>query len=117
VTVLLPLDPVMAATGAAASRANSSMSPITGTPRARAARIAGSSRETPGETTNSPAARKMRSSKPPRNSAVSGSSSRRLASPGGWARLSMTAAAIPRPAKKRAQDSPVLPRPTIRGRP
>ena len=53
VTVDLPLLPVMPMTGARAWRANSSMSPITGTPAALSAFTKGSSSETPGETTAS----------------------------------------------------------------
>jgi len=53
VTVDLPLEPVMATTGAVFSRANSSMSPSTSAPRARASAMSGVCTDTPGLTTRS----------------------------------------------------------------
>ena len=111
VTVLLPLEPVMAATGAATTRAKISMSPTTGTPRAAAAATAGSAGDNPGLSTTASAWAKAASSSPPVNTATSGSSARSAASPGGWSRVSATATSYPQPARKRAADRPLAPRP------
>ena len=85
----------MAQIGASAARANSSTSPTTDTPRARASWIRGSARATPGLTTSRSAAAKTSGRKPPTNTARSGISWRRVSSPGGLSRESVTAAITP----------------------
>ena len=65
-TVLLPLEPVMAATGDPVSRANSSMSPQTGTPSAAVSAMTGVATATPGLTNSRAASANTAGSKPPR---------------------------------------------------
>ena len=114
VTVLLPLDPVMARTGESISRRKSSTSPITSIPLSRARWIAGSCSETPGLTTMKSGQRKLSWSKPPVCISICGNSSRSTRCIGGRSRESITEMSTPLAYKKRAQDKPVAPRPTTR---
>ncbi len=114
-TVLLPLEPVIATTGAVAARANSSMSPTTGKPRRRRGER---KRNVRAETGRDDDARRHRrasarraSREPPRQR---GTIACRSTRPGGCARLSMTRTCSPRSLRNRATATPVAPSPTIR---
>ena len=91
VTVLLPLVPVMPTTGLAPLRANSSMSPITGTPQARAATKNGSDCGNPGEaTTQSAPVSSADVQRTQRQRARREQCVRSSSRPGGAARVSVT---------------------------
>ena len=98
-TVLLPLEPVIAITGALALRANNSMSPKISAPRTRASAINGSRNEMPGLTIKHVARLKASELKPPTNTAISGYASCNSSYAGGCSRLSVTATSIPRSLK------------------
>ncbi len=93
VTVLLPLEPVIATTGALASRANNSMSPIISTPAACAACKAGVANATPGLAIIKDAEHKISGSSGPVIRLQSAGSS---SFPGGFSRVSSTNGVIPR---------------------
>lgn len=112
VTVLLPLEPVMAAIGARVSRASNSMSPQTGTPRAAAAAMTGVAIATPGLTSSRAAPANASGAKPPRWHGTSGNASRKTGNPGGSTRLSVTATVAPSAFSARTVDKPLLPNPT-----
>src|SRR5690554_349393 len=112
VTVLLPLEPVMATMGALAYWRNRSTSPRMATPACLACWIAGNSRLSPGLTSNWSAWVRKSPSRGPRRTSTWGSSAFNSSSPGGAKRVSTTANGRPLPARKRAQDNPVLPSPT-----
>ena len=83
VTVLLPLVPVMPMTGARTARANSSTSPSTSMPRARAARAIGSSSDTPGDISTCDRALEQRQIEAAEAQLTSLGELAELASPGG----------------------------------
>ncbi len=112
VTVLLALEPVIATMGALASRANSSMSPDSLTPRAAASCNAGVLTASPGLTSSSLAVQRKSTSSSPQRTCTSGYSAFSVASSGGFARVSTTANGSPRRARWRTRDMPLLPRPT-----
>src|SRR5690606_13528978 len=112
VTVLLALEPVMAMIGARASRANSSISPESFTPRRAASCNAGEATARPGLTRSSSARQRNSTSSAPQRTSTPGNSCCKVASSGGLARVSATANDNPRRAKWRTRDMPLLPRPT-----
>ena len=91
VTVLLPLDPVIAITGSFTEQANKSISLITFAPFATALTIDFSVNATPGLTTKCVQTLKAASSNPPVNTGVSGMSCIKLSINGGLSRLSVIA--------------------------
>lgn len=93
--MLLPLEPVIAITGALALRANNSISPTISTPRARASAINGSRREIPGLTTKQVARLNASELKPPIKTAISGYVCCNSSNAGGCSRLSVIATSIP----------------------
>ena len=96
VTVLLPLVPVMPMTGARTARANSSISPNTSMPRARACDAIGSSSDTPGDINTCDAPSSSDRSKPPKRMSSVLARPPSSASPGGAVRVSVADTAIPR---------------------
>ena len=107
VVVVLPLVPVTATKGLGSRRQASSSSPSTGSPRSRAAAIAGASAGTPGLLTTSAA----------RSSSSSPSDSRRASTPAGTAGEARSAANTgPRPcaSSMRAAAAPERASPTTR---
>ena len=116
VTVLLPFDPVMPMTlvpgNSSRTRANSSMSPITSTPRASAACTGGSASGTPGLIAIELRIGETFGPKCPGVQFDPGSSARSCSAFGGAARLSATRTRAPRPASQRAIDIPLEPRPS-----
>ena len=117
VTVLLPFVPVIAAVGACASRANSSMSPMMGMPRTAALIKNGSRSETPGDTMTCAAPSSSDSSNAPKLTCAPGASRSSAGASGGVGLLSVTAKFKPRACRYRAHDNPVRPRPTTIERP
>jgi len=91
VTVLLPLEPVMAMIGAVTEQANKSMSLTILAPLATALRMAFSFKDRPGLTTKCVATLKAWSSNPPVKMGVSGICSMNSSSNGGFALLSTMA--------------------------
>ncbi len=104
VTVLLPLVPVMPTTGRAPLRANSSMSPMTSMPCARAAAKNGSASGRPGEATTQSAPASSFVSSPPTAKRSRGYTAHSMAKPGGSARESVPATSQPRAARWRITD-------------
>ena len=110
VTVLLPLEPVIATIGACASRQNSSISPTISIPASAAELKDGCASAIPGLATIRSAAISHSSFRPPVwRSTASGNLSR----PGGVIRVSITRGVTPRARKKSTQESPVRPRPIM----
>ena len=116
VTVLLPLVPVTATTGAGASRANSSMSPTTGRPRSSASRTSGSCSDSPGEITTCATPSSNDDANAPVRSSAAGACCRSASLPGGVARVSATRTSRPLRCRYRDTDSPVRPSPSTSAR-
>src|SRR6185369_9185873 len=120
VTVLLPLVPVtamilgMRETACGKACAKSSMSPVTGTPCAIAAAIAGVRRSMPGLIAIKSAARNDALLKSPHSSVTAGNSRRTTGACGGAARVSAADTIAPRRASQRVIESPVSPSPSTK---
>ncbi len=118
VVVVLPLVPVMATIGRSRKRAASSISPITGTPRAAAATRGGRSWGTPGLSTTASKPVMSMASRFPRapvsTCAPSSVNEAALSARASETEVSAAVTVAPRRRRNRATASPDTPRPTTR---
>ncbi len=114
VTVVLPLEPVIASTfcPGGSARANSSMSPTSSAPRSRAPAIASWSLAMPGLIAIRSAPANVASVIGPVVTATPGHAARHWSANGGAGRVSATRTVAPRAARWRASENPVSPRPS-----